>query len=58
MESTQNKEYMEVLFENGDIYKGEVEDNKFNGYGLYHKKDKFTYAGEFKNGLFHGIGRY
>ena len=32
-----SKEYMELLFENGDVYKGEVESDKFNGLGLFYK---------------------
>ena len=58
MESFGPKQYVELLFENGDIYKGEVENDKFAGLGCYVKKDKFVYCGEFSNSVFHGVGRY
>ena len=55
---SKSQEYVELMFENGDIYKGQVQDDKFNGYGLYSKKDKFIYVGQFQNSQFHGYGKY
>ena len=51
-------EYLEIEFENGDVYKGTVKDKEIiTGLGYFEKKGKFVYCGEFENGLFNGVGR-
>ena len=48
-----------ILFESGDTYEGEFNDNKFNGYGHYiWAKNKNEYKGNYLNGKFHGEGVY
>ena len=48
-----------ILFDSGDTYEGEFNDNKFNGYGHYiWAKNKNEYTGNYLNGKFHGEGRY
>ena len=48
-----------ILFDSGDTYEGEFNDNKFNGYGHYiWAKNKNEYKGNYLNGKFHGEGRY
>ena len=48
-----------ILFESGDTYEGEFNDNKFNGYGHYiWAKNKNEYKGNYLNGKFHGEGFY
>lgn len=51
-------EYLEVEFENGDVYKGTVKDKEvIVGLGYFEKKGKSTFCGEFENGQFCGVGR-
>ena len=46
-------------FTNGDLYKGEYQNNRFDGFGTYSwKQDSATYQGSFKNGLRHGKGKW
>ena len=48
-----------IIFESGDIYEGEFNDNKFNGYGHYiWAKNGHEYKGNYLNGKFHGEGLY
>ena len=48
-----------ILFESGDTYEGEFNDNKFNGYGHYiWAKNKNEYKGNYLDGKFHGDGFY
>ena len=48
-----------IVFDSGDIYEGEFNDNKFNGYGHYiWFKNGHEYKGNYLNGKFHGEGFY
>ena len=48
-----------ILFDSGDTYEGEFNDNKFNGYGHYvWFKNGHEYEGNYLNGKFHGEGFY
>ena len=48
-----------VVFDSGDTYDGEFNDNKFNGYGHYiWFKNGHEYKGNYLNGKFHGEGFY
>ena len=42
----------------GNIYEGDFEKGKFEGYGHYKMSNGDTYIGEFKEGKFHGKGQY
>ena len=42
----------------GNIYDGDFEKGKFDGYGHYKMSSGDTYIGEFKEGLFNGKGQY
>ena len=46
-----------IWYQNGDFYKGQVVNNKPNGFGekIYH--DEGWYEGSFKDGKRDGIGR-
>jgi hypothetical protein len=47
------------IFENGDIYEGEIKNGASHGKGkAVYKKSGRTYLGQFKNGAFHGIGKW
>jgi len=39
-------------------YEGEIENGEPNGYGTYTGTDEGTYIGEWKNGLYHGQGKF
>ena len=39
-------------------YEGDFADNKFNGYGSIEFKNNDSYQGYFKNGVYHGDGKY
>lgn len=43
-------------FANGDVFMGNYENGKPNGFGEYHWKNESSYKGFFKNGLRHGKG--
>ena len=45
-------------FENGDLYKGQLKNNKMNGNGTYIFDNGEKYIGEFKDDKFHGKGKY
>lgn len=46
-------------FTNGDIYRGEYQNGRFDGIGTYEWKiDSAVYEGYFKNGLRHGKGKW
>lgn len=45
-----------LFFNNKDVYFGQFEDNKIQGFGTYYYKDGTIYTGEFVNGKRHGIG--
>ena len=48
-----------INFNNGDIYEGDFENNKFNGEGHYiWKKNGHEYIGQYLNGQFNGKGFY
>jgi hypothetical protein len=48
-----------ILCDNeGNVYEGDFEKGKFNGYGHYKMCNGDIYIGEFKDGLFHGKGQY
>ena len=48
-----------IIFDSGDTYEGEFNDNKFNGYGHYiWFKNGHEYEGNYLNGKFHGEGFY
>ena len=48
-----------ILFDSGDTYEGEFNENKFNGYGHYiWAKNKHEYKGNYLNGKFNGEGFY
>ena len=48
-----------IVFDSGDTYEGEFNDNKFNGYGHYiWFKNHHEYKGNYLNGKFHGEGFY
>tara|TARA_B100001094_G_scaffold332700_1_gene405916 strand:+ start:3046 stop:3993 length:948 start_codon:yes stop_codon:yes gene_type:complete len=44
-----------IIYTNGDIYEGGLENSKYNGNGTLKKKDLF-YLGNFNNNLYHGHG--
>lgn len=49
----------EERFMNGDSYKGDYQNNRFDGFGTYSwKQGEATYEGSFKNGLRHGKGKW
>ena len=49
----------EERFNTGDYYKGEYQNNRFDGFGSYFwKQGKATFEGSFKNGLRHGKGKW
>ena len=48
-----------IIFDSGDTYEGDFNDNKFNGYGHYiWFKNGHEYKGNYLNGKFHGEGFY
>lgn len=41
------------------MYKGDYQNNRFDGFGTYNwKQGDSTYEGSFKNGLRHGKGKW
>ena len=49
----------EERFTNGDSYKGEFQNNRFDGFGTYTwHTGQASYEGSFKNGLRHGKGKW
>lgn len=57
MKKGEEKEYVEIEFENGDRYKGEVEDGAMHGVGAFERKGKYVYVGELVNNYFSGAGK-
>lgn len=47
-----------IEFSNGEIYKGNWNNNNQDGYGIYIWPDKKKYEGNFKNNALHGYGHY
>ena len=49
----------EEHFSNGDVYRGEYQNGRFDGIGYYEwKAEGAIYEGNFKNGLRHGKGKW
>ena len=49
----------EERFAYGDSYKGEYQNNRFDGFGSYSwKENGANYEGSFKNGMRHGKGKW
>jgi hypothetical protein len=44
------------IMSNGDVYVGRFVNGKFNGFGKYTSKNKFTYTGNWVDGMPHGLG--
>ena len=45
------------MFSNGDFYEGEFHKGYWEGKGMFFKKFKFKYTGDFKHGKMEGFGR-
>ena len=48
----------EERFTNGVIYRGDYQNNRFDGFGTYGWRGGASYEGSFKNGLRHGKGKW
>lgn len=56
--ATYSKENSTLIYENGDMYEGELKHYLPNGKGIYTYCDGDVYEGDFVNGAFHGKGKY
>lgn len=45
-----------IKFKDGDVYQGQITNNKAHGYGKLLKKDGGYYVGEFADGVYNGAG--
>ncbi len=46
------------IFDNGNKYEGDFEDDKINGFGIYYFNDGNQWEGNFINGNKNGIGKF
>jgi hypothetical protein len=53
-----NNCYGNYIFDNGDKYEGEWNDNTMHGQGIFASGDIELYEGEFKDGKRHGQGTF
>ena len=51
IKKTQDEYNVVHEYANGDVYKGSLQDGKFEGYGIYQWADGSMYQGYFHDGL-------
>ncbi len=44
-----------MIFDNGDIYIGQFENDNISGYGLLVKRNEFKLVGQFKDNKLEGV---
>ena len=53
----ENRKEQTIHYENGDVYVGNLENGKKEGYGTYKTSNGIYYEGYFKNDEKHGSGK-
>jgi hypothetical protein len=48
----------DMLFENGDVYRGHWRKGKLHGFGVVEFSNRKKYVGAFQNGKQHGFGKF